>query len=177
LTFRLKFFLFIVVLAGMFLPPQIAILPMFQVFSKLGLYDTHIAQIIVHIAWTIPVATLILRNFFRTIPFELQDAAKIDGCSHFVIWYRIILPLAKAAVVVLGILQFTWVWNSYLWGLILSEKTAVPVMVQMARLKSMYRTHWELEATGVIILVLPVIVVFLLFQKHFVKGLLMGSGK
>jgi ABC-type glycerol-3-phosphate transport system permease component len=177
IKFRGSFVLFIFLIAGLFFPPQIVLYPLFKWFTWLKLYDTHLAQIITHIAFGISVCTLILRNFFRTIPFELQDAARIDGCSHLRLLFRIILPLSKPALAALTIFQFTWIWNNFLWGLILSDHKAVPIMVGVMILKGQYLIKWNAQAAGTLLASLPVIIVFLVFQKYFIRGLLMGSSK
>lgn len=177
IEFRGAFWIFIFLISGLFFPPQVVLFPLFKWFTWLKLFDTYIAQIITHIAFGISVCTLVLRNFFRSIPFELQDAARIDGCSHLGIFLRIILPLSKPALAALAILQFTWIWNNFLWGLVLSDQRAVPIMVGVMNLKSMYLLSWNVQAAGTLLASLPVVAVFLLFQRYFISGLLMGSTK
>ena len=96
LRFRGSFFLFVFLIAGLFFPPQVALFPLFKLFSNLTLYDTYLAQILTHIAWGIPVCTMVLRNFFSSIPYSIQEQARIDGCSHVRIFFQIILPLSKS---------------------------------------------------------------------------------
>jgi ABC-type glycerol-3-phosphate transport system permease component len=177
IRFAWSFPIFIFLISGLFFPPQIVLYPLFRLFTWLGLYDTHLAQIITNIAYGIPICTLILRNFFRTIPFELQDAASIDGCSHLRIFLRIILPLSKPALAALVIFQFTWIWNNFLWGLVLSDHVATPIMVGLMLLKGQYLIQWNAQAAGTMLASLPVVIVFLAFQKYFIRGLLMGSNK
>ena len=177
IEFRGSFVLFIFLIAGLFFPPQVVLYPLFKWFTWLRLYDTYLAQIITHIAYGISICTLILRNFFRTIPFELQDAARIDGCSHLRLLLRIILPLSKPALAALTIFQFTWIWNNFLWGLVLSDQKSVPIMVGVMILKGQYLIQWNAQAAGTLLASLPVIIVFLAFQKYFIRGLLMGSSK
>ncbi len=177
LEFRGSFFIFLFLIAGLFFPPQVVLYPLFRLFTRVRLYDTYTAQIITNIAYGIPICTLILRNFFRTIPFELQDAASIDGCSHTRIFLRIIMPLSKPALAALVIFQFTWIWNNFLWGLVLSDHRATPIMVGLMLLKGQYLIQWNAQAAGTLLASLPVVLVFLAFQKYFIRGLLMGSDK
>jgi len=177
IRFRGSFVVFIFLISGLFFPPQVVLYPLFKIFTGLHLYDTYLAQIITHVAYGIPICTLILRNFFRTIPFELQDAASIDGSSHLRTFFFIILPLSKPALAALVIFQFTWIWNNFLWGLVLSDQRSVPIMVGLMVLKGQYLIQWNAQAAGTLLASLPVIAVFLAFQKYFIRGLLMGSTK
>ena len=177
LRFRGSFFLFVFLIAGLFFPPQVALFPLFKLFSNLTLYDTYLAQILTHIAWGIPVCTMVLRNFFSSIPYSIQEQARIDGCSHVRIFFQIILPLSKPALSALTILQFTWIWNKFLWGLVLSDQRATPVMVSLNNLQGRYQIQWNVQAAGTLLASLPVIIVFFAFQRYFIKGLLMGSTK
>lgn len=177
LRFKGNFPIFILLITGMFFPPQIFMTPLYNLFNFLKLYDTLFAQIITHGAFGICMSTLILRNFFRTIPTEIQDAAIMDGASHFTIYSRIILPLAKPSLAVLIIILFSGNWNNFLWGLILSKSKAIPVLVNLMNLRGEYAIVWNVQAAGTLLVSLPVIIVFLVFQRYFIKGLLMGIGK
>lgn len=169
------FFLFV---AGLFLPPQINLLPLYKFINMIGLYDTYWALIIVHVAFGQPICVFILRNFFINIPFEIQEAAKMDGCSNFRIYSRIIMPLAKPVIAVLLIFQFTWVWNDFLWGMILTQgENARPVTVALFNLQGMYVVEWNIQTAGANITAIPTIVVFLLFQRYFIKGITLGAVK
>ena len=169
------FFLFV---AGLFLPPQINLLPLYKFINMLGLYDTYWALIIVHVAFGQPICVFILRNFFINIPFEIQEAAKMDGCSNFRIYSKIIMPLAKPVIAILLIFQFTWIWNDFLWGLILTQsESARPITVALFNLQGMYTIEWNIQTAGANITAIPTIIVFLLFQRYFIKGITLGAVK
>lgn len=169
------FFLFV---AGLFLPPQVNLLPLYRFINLLGIFDTFLALIIVHVAFGQPICIFILRNFFINIPFEIQEAAKIDGCSNFWIYIRIIMPLAKPVIAVLLIFQFTWIWNDFLWGIILTQSENIrPITVGLYNLQGMYTIEWNIQTAGANITAIPTIIVFLLFQRYFIKGITLGAVK
>jgi multiple sugar transport system permease protein len=118
---RLIFFTFV---GGMLLPFQVLMLPVFKLTDFLGLYDTYWGLIFFHTAFQLGFCTFMLRNYMRTVPGEILEAARIDGCSEFRIWWRIMLPLTLPAIAAVATLEFTWIFNDYLWAIILlrSEK-------------------------------------------------------
>ncbi|MBN1967379.1 MAG: carbohydrate ABC transporter permease, partial [Anaerolineae bacterium] len=118
LPFRGSEALFIFVVAGMFFPPQIVLVPLFRLFNTIGLYDTLWPLIMVHVGFGLPICTLILRNFFSTVPAAIREAAIIDGANEGQILLRVMLPISVPALAVLATLQFTWIWNDFLWPLI-----------------------------------------------------------
>lgn len=102
-------------------PPQIVLIPLFRLFNTIGLYDTLYPMMIVHTAFGLPICTLLMRNFFSTVPAALREAAIIDGASEPQILFRVMLPLSLPATAVLATLQFTWIWNDFLWPLIFTQ--------------------------------------------------------
>jgi multiple sugar transport system permease protein len=119
-----------------------------------------------------------LRNYMITIPDELSEAARIDGASEFKIFYRIYLPLSLPALAALGTLQFTWIFNDYIWALVLlRDDKFKPVTAGLATLKGNFITSWSVLVAGAILATIPTIVVFVFLQKYFIRGLTMGSGK
>lgn len=179
---RIKFkgqnIIFFFFVAGLFLPPQVNLLPLYRLINILGIYDTYWALIIVHVAFGQPICILILRNFFINIPFEIQESARIDGCNNFLIYRKIIMPLAKPVIAVLLIFQFTWIWNDFLWGLILTQSEAArPITVGLYNLQGMYTIEWNIQTAGANITAIPTIIIFLLFQRYFIKGITLGAVK
>jgi ABC-type glycerol-3-phosphate transport system permease component len=177
--FRLNYPIFFYILLGLYIPYQIVILPVFQILNTLGLYNTYLGMILVHTSFGIPICTFITRNFMVTIPFELQDSAKIDGCSDFSFFWRIILPLSKPALAALAIFQFTWIYNDFLFALIFTATPDVsPITVALATLKHRYAVvQWNLQSAGAFLASLPTLIVFLIFQKYFIRGILLGAVK
>ena len=120
--------------------------------------------------------TFLLRQFFMTIPRELEDAAKIDGCSHFRIYLRIILPLSKPALATLGIFAFMTQWNDFLWPLIVIDSREMYTLTTgLSFFQGLYLTRWTLLMAGAVIVLIPVIVAYVLGQKYFVKGITLSG--
>ena len=170
--------LFIFIVAGMFLPPQIALIPVFRMMNSIGLIDTLGAVIIVHTAFGIPICTLVMRNFFQVVPNALREAALIDGANEYSIFFRIMLPLTLPALAVLATLQFTWIWNDFLWPFILTQKAdSRTIMVGIVNLTGQYTVDWGGQAAASLIGSLPTLFIFIFFQRYFIKGLTLGAVK
>lgn len=170
--------LFVFIVAGMFLPPQIALIPVFRLMNDIGLYDTLYAVIIIHTAFGIPICTLVMRNFFQVVPNALREAALIDGANEYSIFFRIMLPLTLPALAVLATLQFTWIWNDFLWPFILTQRAeSRTVMVGILNLTGQYTVDWGGQAAASLIGSLPTLFIFVFFQRYFIKGLTLGAVK
>jgi len=160
-----------------FFPFQMYLIPLVKLANLTGFYNTTSGLTIVYITIAIPFAAFVLRNYFVTIPNSLYEAARIDGLSKFQIYWKIYLPLAKPALAVALIFQWIWIWNEFLFGLVLtSSPDARPVATALALLGGR-SADWTVLAAGTLMTVLPPLVIFLLFQKHFVRGLLAGTEK
>lgn len=178
LDFKGKYFIYIIVIAGMFFPPQIVLIPLFKLFNAFHLLDSRTALVIVHVGFGIPICTLMMSNFFRDIPDELRQSAMIDGCNEWRILFKIMLPLAKPSLTALVILQFTWIWNDFLWPLVLM-KTESKMTIQMGimQLRGQYGLAWGNQAAACLIATIPTLLIFLFMQKYFIRGLTMGAVK
>lgn len=160
-----------------FFPFQMYLIPLVKMTNMTGLYNSKVGLSTVYITIAIPFAAFVLRNYFITIPTSLYEAARIDGLSKFQIYWKIYLPLAKPALAVALIFQWIWIWNEFLFGLVLtSSPDARPVATALALLGGR-SADWTILAVGTLLTVVPPLVVFLLFQKHFVRGLLAGTQK
>ncbi len=176
--FKLDGLLFIFIVAGMFLPPQIALIPVFRLMNAFGLYDTLWAVIIIHTAFGIPICTLVMRNFFQVVPNALREAALIDGANEYGIFFRIMLPLTLPALAVLATLQFTWIWNDFLWPFILTQKAdSRTIMLGIVNLTGQYTVDWGGQAAASLIGSLPTLFIFVFFQRYFIRGLTLGAVK
>jgi ABC-type glycerol-3-phosphate transport system permease component len=164
--------------SGLFIPPQILLIPLFQLFNKIHLYDTLWPMIIVHSGYGISLCTLVMKNFFRNVPDELLEAAIVDGTSEPGILARIVLPLSGPALAALATLQFTFIWNDFLYPLILARsENAQTVMVGILNMAGQYSTAYGAQAALSIMASLPTIAVFFIFQKQFIAGLTTGAVK
>lgn len=169
-------FLFWLMISTMMIPGQVTLVPMFILVGKLGLKNSLGAVIFPSLAMVFGV--FLMRQFMKTIPSELIEAAKIDGASEFTIYWRIVLPLTKPALATLGILTYMAVWNSFLWPLIILNKNYLYTLpVGLKTLQDKNLVNYGLLMSGAAIAAIPMIIVFLFFQKYFVKGLTLGGLK
>jgi ABC-type glycerol-3-phosphate transport system permease component len=188
--FRFPFaeLLFLAVIAGMFFPPQAMLIPLFRLFNSpieiLGfqvlpaLFDTVYPMIIVHVSIGLAITTLLMRNFMSALPSGLREAAIVDGAGEWSVLLRVILPLTLPALAVLATLQFTWIWNDFLWPLVLTRsEEAKTIMAGINALKGQYNVAWANQAAMAIIASIPTIVIFIIFQRYFIAGLTLGSVK
>lgn len=178
LRFRGSDALFVFVVAGMFYPPQIVLIPLFRLFNAVHLYDTLWPMIIVHAAFGIPICTLVMRNFFAAVPNAIREAAIIDGANEWQVLVRVMLPVSLPAIAVLATLQFTWIWNDFLWPIIFTQSDEMrTIMVGLASLKGQYSVAYGVQGAMSIIASIPTLLVFIFFQRYFIRGLTLGSVK
>ena len=172
---RLIYFMYV---AGTMLPFQILLLPVFILTNKLGLYNTYWAVIMIHIAFQLGFCTFVLRNFMRTLSSEIMDAARIDGASEFGIYWRIAMPLSLPGIAAVATLEFTWIFNDYIWALILIQDDALkPVTAGLAGLQGQFSTNWPLVVAAALMAAVPTLIIFFALQRYFIGGLMLGSGK
>lgn len=172
---RLIYFMYV---AGTMLPFQILLLPVFLLTNRLGLYNTYWGVILIHVAFQLGFCTFVLRNFMRTLPGEIMAAARIDGASEWGIYWRIVMPLTVPAIAAVATLEFTWIFNDYLWAIILIQNDALkPVTAGLSTLQGQFVTNWPLIVAGALIATLPTLIMFLALQRYFIGGLTLGSSK
>ncbi|MHB8280934.1 MAG: carbohydrate ABC transporter permease [Candidatus Humimicrobiaceae bacterium] len=170
--------IFYMLLLGMMIPPAAIIIPLFVIMENLKLYNTLFSLIFSYIAFGLPIATLILRGFFMSIPPELTEAARIDGSTEIGTFFRIIIPLSKPAISTVVIFLFMQNWNEFLLGLVLlKDKILYTLPVGVAIFVGQWDSPWELVAAGVIIASIPIFILYLILQDQFVKGLTAGAVK
>jgi len=176
--FRGNLTIYFMFVAGTMLPFQILMLPVFRLTNYLGLYDTYGSLILIHTAFQMGFCTFVLRNFMKTVPNEILDAARVDGCSEFRIYWQIMLPLTLPALAAVATLEFTWVFNDYLWAIILLRSDALrPVTAGLATLRGQYNTDWPVITAGALLATIPTLLVFVFLQRYFIQGLTLGSSK
>ncbi|NBC29171.1 MAG: ABC transporter permease subunit [Spirochaetes bacterium] len=171
----LFYFLFV---GGTMLPFQILLLPVFRLSDALGIYDTYMGVIAIHVAFQLGFCTFVLRNYMMTVPVQLMESALLDGASEMRIWWSIMLPLTVPAFAAIATLEFTWIFNDYLWALILirsSEK--MPVTTGLAILQGQYVQDWTVIISGALMATIPTLLVFVFLQRYFIAGLTLGSSK
>jgi len=176
LEFPGRDWLFLIVVALLVVPIQMALIPIFSLYNDLGLFDTIIGLVLFHTAFGLPFAIFLLRNFFIGIPRDLLEAARIDGASELRIFLRLILPLGLPAIASLAIFQFLWVWNDLLVALTFARDTQ-PITVAIFSQMRQFSANIELIAPAAFISLAIPLAVFFAFQRYFVQGLLAGSVK
>ena len=178
LPFRGSNLLFLAVVSGMFFPPQVILIPLFRLFNAVDLIDTLWPIILIHTAMGIPICTLLMRNFFATVPNALREAAILEGANEWQVLTRVALPLSLPALAVLATLQFTWIWNDFLWPLIFTQSDEKrTIMLGIVNLQGQYSVAWGVQGALSLIASLPTLIVFLFFQRYFIRGLTMGAVK
>jgi ABC-type glycerol-3-phosphate transport system permease component len=178
--FRFPFaeLLFLLVIAGMFFPPQAVLIPMFELFNTLGLYDSLLPLVIVHVAFGMSICTLLMRNFMSALPSGMREAAIVDGAGEWSVLLRVIVPLSLPAIAVLATLQFTWIWNDFLWPMVLTRSVeARTIMAGIVSLQGQYNVVWSAQAAMAVLASIPTVAVFILFQRYFIRGLTLGAVK
>ena len=176
LDFPGRDWLFLIVVALLVVPIQMALIPIFSLYNDLKLFDTILGLVLFHTAFGLPFAIFLLRNFFIGIPRDLLEAARIDGASEFRIFFRLILPLGLPAIASLAIFQFLWVWNDLLVALTFARDTQ-PITVAIFSQMRQFSANIELIAPAAFISLAIPLAVFFAFQRYFVQGLLAGSVK
>ena len=178
LRFRGSRLILMMFITGMMLPFQIILLPVFQLSVALGLYNTLLGVIAVHTAFQMGFCTFVLRNFMITLPKEILESARIDGCSDFGIYRRIVMPLTVPALAALTTLEFTWIFNDFIWSIVLLQDNNLrPVTAGLATLIGQYNTQWNVVVAGSLLACIPTLIVFIFLQRFFIQGLTLGSVK
>jgi multiple sugar transport system permease protein len=176
--FRGNMLLYFLFVAGTMLPFQILMLPVFYMATSIGLYNQFGALILIHTAFQLGFCTFVLRNFMRTIPGEVLEAARIDGAGEFRLYWQIALPLSLSSLAALATLEFTWVFNDFLWAIVLiSDGSKKPATAGLQSLKGQFNTDWPVLVSGALLATIPTILVFTFLQRYFIQGLTLGSGK
>jgi len=170
--------LFVLLLFGMFIPYQSILIPLIQFLDFIGLYGTLAGLITVHVVYGLPITTLIFRNYFANIPYEIVEAARIDGAGLWQIFRQIMLPLSLPAFVVVGIFQFTNIWNEFLFGLtVITNPREQPITVALNNLSGSFSVNWNVVMAGAVLSALPTLVIYVLLGRFFIRGMLAGSMK
>jgi alpha-glucoside transport system permease protein len=176
LDFPGRDWIFIFVIALLVVPIQMALIPMFRLYDAFGLFDTTLGIILFHVAFGLPFAIFLLRNFFIGIPKDILESARIDGASELRIFLRLIMPLGLPAIASLAIFQFLWTWNDLLVALVFGQNTQPITVWIFGQLREFGSSIDIIAPASFISLVIPLLV-FLAFQRYFVQGLLAGSVK
>lgn len=179
---QIRFFgrgpLFFFLLAGMMIPVHVVMLPLFRVVRLLGLQNGLASIILPYIAIGLPLSVFLFTGFFKNLPDALIEAARLEGASHFQILTKIVLPLSKPVIGANVIFQFMFTWNEFPLALVLLQKASLYTLpIEVTKVQGQYMTPWNIVSTAVMAAILPVIAVYLLFQRQFVSGITAGAIK
>jgi multiple sugar transport system permease protein len=188
LSFRFNIALLILFTAANLLPQQIVLTPLYRMYLEIPLpewlsdsgqmYDSYVGLMVINISFQVGFCTFVLSNYMKTIPSSLGDAARVDGASVVRQFFGIILPLCRPALAALATLEFTWIYNDFLWAIVLMQSgDKRPITSAVAQLQGQYFTDYNLLAAGAMIIAVPTLVVFALLQRHFIGGLTLGASK
>jgi multiple sugar transport system permease protein len=176
--FRANLILFFMFVAGNFVPFQILMVPVRDMTLNLGMYNTYWGLALFHIAFQTGFCTLFMRNFIKALPFELIEAARVEGVAEWRIFWFIVLPLMRPAIAALSVLIFTFIWNDFFWATVLTTSPeAQPITAGLSSLNGQWVAAWHLVSAGSILAALPPVAMFFLMQKHFIAGLTLGAVK
>lgn len=177
-TFKYKELLFFLILISMMIPPQVNIVPLFFIMKEFNWIDTYYALIVPGLFGGFGV--FMMRQWFKSMPEDMESSAKIDGCNTFEVFYKIALPLALPAIVTLAIFTFITTWNSFMWPLIVTNSDAMRTLpLGLANFKGSFRevTDWGALCAYSVICTIPVVIIFLLGRKYFINDILSGGLK
>jgi ABC-type glycerol-3-phosphate transport system permease component len=181
--FRGRDGLYVLLLAGLLLPLQLAVIPLFFQLRSWGLLQTRPGLLLVYVAQGLPFAVFVLAPFFRRLPATLHEAARLDGCSEWAAFHRVFLPLARPALVTVGLFQFIGLWKEFFLALVLlagggsDSIRTLPLALAHLAVSSQYRTDWGAGFAGLMLVILPLLIVHLFLQRHLVTGLAGGAVK
>ncbi|MCL5986204.1 MAG: carbohydrate ABC transporter permease, partial [Actinobacteria bacterium] len=177
--FRGKEIIFTILIVSFVIPAQVLLIPLFFVLRQLHVLNTYFAVILSYVSLLIPIAVLILRSFFEEIPKEIKESAKIDGCTDFGIFLRIVLPLSKPAIASCIILLFLETWNEFIYALVFLQNSKIQTIpVVIAKLAGgKFAFPIGTYAALIMITIIPVIIIFMIFQRWFISGMTMGALK
>ncbi|QFZ76036.1 ABC transporter permease subunit [Streptomyces fagopyri] len=158
-------------------PVQVALIPIAELFGKIGIFGTVFGVILFHVGFGLPFAVFLLRNFFAEIPRELLEAARLDGAGELRLFVKVVMPLGGPAIASLGIFQFLWVWNDMLVALVFSDSGSQPITVALQTQVRQFGNNIDVLAPGAFISMVIPLAVFFAFQRQFVSGVMAGAVK
>lgn len=178
LDFPFKKTLFLIMIAGLMIPEQAVFIPLHQMFADWGVHNTHFALVTPRVA--VPIGVFLMMQFFRAVPREIEEAAELDYASRFTIFWKIMLPLSVPALTTLGLFTFIHAWNDFLWPLVSATRSDMyTVTVGLASIQGNFAFSEGLGSVmaSAVFASLPIVILFLIFQRYIVAGVAMSAGK
>ena len=176
--FRLRKPLLLFIISGLMLAPQVALIPLYSLFSDIGIYDTYLAVIVPYVAFRLPFTVFLMWAYLLSIPKDLEDAAYIDGCGSFGVLTKIVMPLCKPIVATASLLTGMYCWNEFMFVLVFTSSDSLrTIPLGLMNMRGTFRTEWGVLIAALTLSALPIIIVFILLQKQFIRGLAAGGVK
>ncbi|MGG0335264.1 carbohydrate ABC transporter permease [Priestia aryabhattai] len=177
-VFQGKAFVLIICLGGLMLSPQVSLIPLYSIIQKLGIYNTHLALILPYVAYRIPLTILLIRAYFLSIPKELEEAARLDGCTSLGILFRIFIPMSTPILLTTTILTAYYTWNEFMFAIIFIDDDSLrTIPAGLMQFRDALQTDWGVLLAGLTISAAPIVMLFLFMQKYFIRGIANGSVK
>ncbi|MGC4378480.1 carbohydrate ABC transporter permease [Fictibacillus sp. Mic-4] len=176
--FKFKTIILVFCMGGLMLSPQVSLIPLYKLIQSMGLFNTYWALILPYVAYRIPFTVLLIRSHFLSIPKELEEAAYLDGCSTFGIFWRIFVPLSKPILLTSTILTAYYTWNEFMFAIIFIDDDKLrTIPAGLMQFRDALQTEWGVLLAGLTISAAPIILLFLCMQKYFIRGLANGGLK
>jgi len=176
--YKLRTWIYMFFLSGIMLPLKAAIIPLFILIKRLNLMDTHLSIILIFIAMGLPSTVFILSGFMKTIPTELEYAARIDGCNDWMIYRRIVMPITQSAIALVTIYNAVPIWNDFFFPLVFIQSNKLKTLpLGLSGFFGQYSTNWGLLFTGLSIAILPMLLLYVFMSKYFIRGMTAGAIK
>ncbi|MCL6445081.1 MAG: carbohydrate ABC transporter permease [Alicyclobacillus sp.] len=159
-------------------PPVLLVIPIYIIMGKLGLLNTYAALIITYTSFSVPVSSWILKSYFDNLPIDMEESALLDGCSRTGALLRIVLPVSLPSLVATAVYTFVLAWSDFLFGFtLISTNNMRPATSELGLLEGLWTVQWGQLMAGSVLCIIPVVIVFVVFQRYFVNGLLLGATK
>lgn len=177
LSFRGRAPLRTLLLSGMMVPVHAVLIPLFVAAGRMGLAGSPISLVGPYVAFSLPLSVLLLTTYFAEVPREIEDAARLDGCSDLRFWWHVLIPMARNGLITVGILQGVWIWNEYPMALVMLTRSWKTLPVGLAAFKGQYHADWGAVLAGLVIVAVPLLALFFAFQRWIVRGMTAGAVK
>lgn len=175
-SFKISGFIYVFFLLGLIVPLRLASVPLFVMMRNLNLLDTRVALIIIYASWRLGFTILIMHGFFSSLPVDLEDAGRVDGCNEFTLFFRVMLPLAKPGFAIAAIYNAVPVWNDFFFPLVFTTSDRVATLpLAVSQYFGQHSAQWGLIFAFLGLAVLPIIVLYLVMSRQFIKGMLAGA--
>lgn len=176
--FKGKSILFLTMIGGLMLSPEVSLIPLFGFIQNIGLYDSHFGLVVIYTAFRMPFTVFLLTSYFLSIPDDVEESAYMDGCNSLQVFLKIILPLSKPILAGTAIFQALFVWNEFLFALVFLESDRLKTIpVGLMTFQSKLATNWTALLASLVIASLPIVIMFILMRKQFIRGLTVGAIK